>query len=219
MGVFLFIAAILFMIATGAVVCIVCKYAKLKSLLTGSAFQPIIQTDASFGNENEHCKCTTQLCTIAALASMILGFIIFILATTRKCGIFRGKLFSNTVTVLLFFSDVKQYVMVKLCKTVGSIHLFKIFGWLTPAQIILKRKLLWDVVKINWKEVFFTLNATIIHLPTSVIILLIDKFRLRYIIRKRSLLLHVMLRQGTSWYALDSKGYLLPPSCLDDLEI
>ena len=31
-----------------------------------------------------------------------------------------------------------------------------------------------------------------------------DKFRLRNIMRKRSLLLHIMLKQGTSWYALDS---------------
>ena len=34
--------------------------------------------------------------------------------------------------------------------------------------------------------------------------------------RKRSLLLHIMLKQGTSWYALNSKEYLLSPPCLDD---
>ena len=37
--------------------------------------------------------------------------------------------------------------------------------------------------------------------------------------RKRSLLLHVMLRQGTSWYALDNVEYLLPPPHLEELEI
>ena len=207
------------MIATTAIVCIICKHAKLKALLTGIVFQPIKQTDAISGNENEHCKCTAQWYTIASLASMIIGLIIFILATTGKCRIFKGKLFSNTVTVLLFFPDVKQYVLVKLCKTAGSIHLFKIFGQLTPDQITLERKLLWDVVEIEWKGVFMTLNATLIHLPTLVIIPLRDTFRFRCIIRKRSLLLHVMLRQETSWYALDSKEYLLPPPCLDDSEI
>ena len=35
---------------------------------------------------------------------------------------------------------------------------------------------------------------------------------------KRSLLLHVMLRQGTSWYALDDIEYLLPPPCLEESE-
>ena len=28
-----------------------------------------------------------------------------------------------------------------------------------------------------------------------------------------------MLKQGTSWYALDSKKYLLPPPCLDDSQM
>ena len=126
MNVFLFIATILSIIATAVIVCSVCKHSKLKALLSGIAFQPVEQTDAIVGNENENCKCTAQWYTIAALASMSIGLIMFILETTKKCRIFRGKLFSNTVTVMLFFSDVKQYVPVKLCKTMGNIHLFEI---------------------------------------------------------------------------------------------
>ena len=156
---------------------------------------------------------------IGALTFMIIGLIFFILARPRKCRIFRGHLCSNTVTVVLFFSDVEHYVPVKLCKTAGSIHLFKIIGHLTPAQITLKRRLLWDIVQIDWKEVLMTLNGNMVYLPTSVIIPMRDKFGLRCIIRKRSLLLHVMLKQGISWYALDSKEYLLPPPCLDNSEI
>ena len=152
MDVFLFIVAILSMVTTAAIVCIICKHAKQKALLTGIAFQPIRETDATFGNQIANCKCAVQWYTIAALASMIIGLILFILVTTTKCKIFRGKLFSNTVTVMLIFSDVKQYVPVKLCKTAGSINLFKIFGQLTPDQIILERKLLWDVVKKDGKK-------------------------------------------------------------------
>ena len=76
MDIFLFIATILSMIATATIVCIVCKRAKVKALLTGIAFQPIKQTDVIFGNENEHCKCTAQWYTIAALASMTIGLIV-----------------------------------------------------------------------------------------------------------------------------------------------
>ena len=206
------------MIATAAILHIMCKHAKLKALLTGIAFHAIREIDAIFGsnNENGYYTCGMQWYTIAAFASMIIGLMLFILATTTKCRIFRGQLFSNTVTVMLFFSDVNQYVPIKIYKTAGSIHLFKTFGHLTPDQITLKRKLLWDVVKIDWKEVFMILNGTIIHLPILVIIPLRDKIRLSCIMRKRSLLLHVMVRQGTSWYALDSKEYLLPPPCLED---
>ena len=148
MDVFLFITTILSMIVASAIVQIVCKHAKLKALITGIAFQPIKQTHATFGNRNEHCKCAVQWYTIAALAMMVMGLIIFILTTTQKCRIFRGRLYSNTVAVLLFFSDVKQHVLVKLCKPAGSNHLFQIFGQLTLDQITLEIKLLWDVVKV-----------------------------------------------------------------------
>ena len=37
--------------------------------------------------------------------------------------------------------------------------------------------------------------------------------------RKRSLLLHVMLRQGISWYALDNIEYLLPSPHLEESQI
>ena len=46
MDVFLFIATILSMIATAAIVHIVCKHEKLKDLIRGIAFQPIKQIEA-----------------------------------------------------------------------------------------------------------------------------------------------------------------------------
>ena len=44
-------------------------------------------------------------------------------------------------------------------------------------------------------------------MPISVKVLLRDKYKLRTLMEKHSLLLHVMLRQGTSWYALDNIDY------------
>ena len=119
----------------------------------------------------------------------------------------------------MLFSDIKQYIPVKLCRTAGSIHLFQIYGQLTPDQITLERNFVWDIVKIDWKEVFLTLDGTIIPLPTTVKIPLRDKYRLRCIMRKRSLLSHVMLRQGLSWYVLDNIEYLLQPPHLHESEI
>ena len=57
------------------------------------------------------------------------------------------------------------------------------------------------------------LNGTIVRMPKMVRVPLRDKYRLRSLMDKRSLLLHVMLRQGTSWYALDKTNseVLLPP--------
>ena len=99
---------------------------------------------------------------------MVIVLTIYILVSTQKCTIFKRGLYSNTVTVMLFFSDIKQHVPVKLCKTAKSIHLFQIYGQLTPDQITLERIYLWDIIRIDWKEVFVTLNGTIIQLPILV---------------------------------------------------
>ena len=184
MNTFLFIATILSIIATAAIVHLVCKHTKLKVLIMGIAFQPIKQTEAIFDTGKVQHTCTVQWCTVAVLTSMIIGVIIYVLATMQKCTIFKGRLYSNTVTVMLFFSDIKQYVPVKLCNITGSIHLFQIYGELTPDQITLERKYLWDIITIVWREVFVTLNGTIIQLPILVKIPLRDKYRLRCIMRK-----------------------------------
>ena len=219
MDIFLFIAAILSMLATAAIIHLVCKHTKLKALVTGITFQPIKQTEALIDKENIIQNCTAQWYTIVALTLMVTGLTIYIFTTTQRCTIFKRKLYSNTVTVMLFFSDIKQYIPVKLCKTAGSIHLFQIYGQLTSNQITLERNYLWDVVKIEWGEVFLALNGAIVQLPISVKVPLRDKYRLRHMMSKRSLLLHIMLRQGTSWYALDNIEYLLPPPCSEESEL
>ena len=219
MDIFLFIAAILSMLATEAIIHVVCKHTKLKALVTGITSLPIKQTEALIDKESITQNCTAQWYTIAALTLMVIGLIIYIFTTTQRCTIFKRKLYSNTVKVILFFSDVKQCIPVKLCKTTGSIHLCQIYGQLSSNQITLERNFLWDVIKIEWGEIFLTLNGAIVQLPISVKVPLRDKFSLRHMMSKRSLLLHVMLRQGTSWYALDNVEYLLPPPCLEESEL
>ena len=54
---------------------------------------------------------------------------------------------------MLFISDVQNYVPLKLCKTAGSIHLFKIKSALKSGDIKLNKNYLWDTLEINWNEV------------------------------------------------------------------
>ena len=56
-------------------------------------------------------------------------------AKSKQC---RGHLFSNAVKVMLFISDEQYYVPVKLCRTAGTIHLFKITDTLVPDNVKLK---------------------------------------------------------------------------------
>ena len=215
--IFLFVAAIISMLAVIAIIHLVCRHEKLKALLTGIAFQPVKQAESVAPHQTkEHC--TAQWYAIAALTMMTMLLIVYICLSNQKCTIFKRRLYSNTVTIMLFFSDVKQYIPVKLCKSAGSIHLFQMYGQLNSDQIVLEKNCLWDMIKIKWKEVFVTLNGVILQMPKTVKIPIRDKYRLRKLMDKHSLLLHIMLRQGTSWYSLDNTDFLLPPP-LEESEI
>ena len=63
---------------------------------------------------------------------------------------------------------------------------------------------MWDVIEIDWRPVVITLNGNTINLPSSVIIPFRDKFKIRQIIKSRPLLLHLMLKQGQTWYPLSN---------------
>ena len=60
---------------------------------------------------------------------------IFAVLHSRKLKLCRGFLFWNAVKIMLFISDAQYYVPTKLCKTAGSIHLFKITGMQTPENV------------------------------------------------------------------------------------
>ena len=83
-------------------------------------------------------------------------------------------MFSNAVKIMLFISYVQYYVPIKLCKTLGSIHLFKITGTLNSENIKLNRNYVWDPLEINWKEVNVTFNGNKVNLPKLVTIKLKD---------------------------------------------
>ena len=176
--IFLFAAAIISMLTVAAIIHLVCRHEKLKALLTGIAFQPVNQAEAAVTIQTKEF-CTAQWYAIGALTVLTILLIVYICLSKQKCTLFKRRLYSNTVTIMLFFSDIRQYVPVKLCKTAGSIHLFQIYGQLDSNQIILEKNCLWDMIKIDWKEVFVTLNGTIIRMPKMVKVPLRDKYRLR----------------------------------------
>ena len=84
--------------------------------------------------------------------------------------IFRKYHYSNTIKIMLFISDIKPYVPIKLCKTSGSIHLFKLAGSINRENVTLHKNTLWDILEIDWRLVIITLSGNIINLPGSVII-------------------------------------------------
>ena len=84
---------------------------------------------------------------------------------------------------MIFLSDIKSYVPIKLCKTSGSIHLFQLTGSINKENITLHKNTLWDIMEIDWQPVTITLSGNVINLTGSVIIPFRDKFKIRWIIK------------------------------------
>ena len=152
----------------------------------------------SSGETNSEC---TTLAYIG-ITLTILSLIIVMFLHYRKTKSCKGHRFSNAVKIMIFISDVQNYVPINLCKTVVGIHLFKIMGTLKAKNITLIKNYLWDALEIHWKEVTVTFNENKIDLPRVVVIKLKDKIKVRWLMNREPLFSHLMLKQGITWFTL-----------------
>ena len=112
----------------------------------------------------------------------------------------QGVQIPNVVKIVLFISDVQHYIPVKLTKTSGSPHLFKLTGTLNSEDIKLNKNYLWDTLEKNWDKIKLTFNDSEIKLPQLVTIKMQDKIRIRRMMSKDMQISHVMIKQGITWY-------------------
>ena len=140
---------------------------------------------------------------------MILNLVIVVLLLLRKLKkgiLFQGRPFSNLVKVKLFLADTKSYVSLNLSQSSGNMHLFKLISELSPHDVILKKNWIWDVLEIKLENTWITLNNKEIHLPTTLLIPLVYKIKVRKLFSKITLMhIYIMLKQQKSWYSLQSK--------------
>ena len=104
--------------------------------------------------------------------------------------------------IIIFISYVQNYIPIKLCKTAGRTHLFKITGMLKAENTKLNKNYICDTLEIDWKEVTVTFNDNKINLPRVVTIKLQDKIKVRHLMKRETLLFHLMLNKGIMWFTL-----------------
>ena len=155
-------------------------------------------------NEENEAKNKEYWIIIIWLSLILLCVLFLTIEKLCRMPVFRKYHYSNTIKIMLFISDIKSYVPIKLCKTSGSIHLFKLTGTINKENITLRKNTIWDEIEIDWRPVTITLSGNTINLPGSVIVPFRDKFKIRRMIKSRPLLLHLMLRQGQTWYLLSN---------------
>ena len=154
---------------------LLCKHKKIRVLITSLVLHQIKEVGTVPQETNSEC---TTLAYIGIIL-MILSLIIVTFLHCRKSNFCKGHRFSDAVKIMIFISDVQNCVPIKLCKTAGGIHLFKIMGTLKAKNIKLIKNYLWDTLEIVWKEVTVTFNGDKIDLPRVVLITLQDKIKVR----------------------------------------
>ena len=165
-------------IATILTIYAICKDNKLRALVTSLALQQVKEVKVEGMEDVDYkCKCTAQFYII--LSNTMIGLIIFTILQLRRIKLCRGQLFSNVVKIMLFVSDIQYYIPVKLCKTAGSIHLFRIAGKIMTDKVKLNKYYIWDILEIDWSKVKVTYNGKVINLPKSITVRLWDKFKVR----------------------------------------
>ena len=143
--IFMFISAIISLWATALTLYLLCKHKKLQTLMASLVLHQVKEVGAVTQKEiNSECR--------------ILGLLMVTILHYRKSKFCKGHMFSNLVKIMAFISDVQNYICVKLCKTAGNIHLFKITGTLEAEDVKLNKNYIWDTLKIDWKEVTVTFN-------------------------------------------------------------
>ena len=143
---FVFVIAIISIITTMVIIYTLCKHNKLRALVMSLGLQQVKGVKAEeIRDENYKCNCTSQFYIILALSIIIIGLVVFAILWVRRIRLCRGQLFLNVVKIMLFISDIQYYVPVKLCKTAGSIHLFKITGKLMIDKVKLNKHYKWDI--------------------------------------------------------------------------
>ena len=195
--IFMFTSSIISIISTTLVIYLFCKHKHIRTLVASLILHKIKEVEANSSSEGTNTECKTLAYTGIILTVLSLISVTFL--NYRKSRFCKGYKFSNAVKIKLFISDVQNYVPIKLCKTAGSIHLFKIRGTLKSGDVKLNRNYLWDTLEI------VTFNDNKIELPQIVAIKIQDNIKVRRLMNREPLIFHVMIRQGITWFNLETE--------------
>ena len=201
--IFVFASSIISIISTILVIYLFCKHKHIRTLVTSLILHKIKEVEANSSSERTNSECKTLAYIGITLTVLILIIVTFL--HYRESRLCKGYKFSNAVKIMLFISDIQNYVPIKLCKTAGSIFLFKIKGTPKSRDVNLNRNYLWDTLETYWNKVTVTFNDNKIELPKIVTIKILDKIKVRRLMNREPLIFHVMIRQGITWFNLETE--------------
>ena len=201
-NIFTFTPSIISIITITLVIYLFCKHKHIRTIVASLKLHKAKEVEAKLTTETNNSECSTL--TYIGLALTVLSMAIVIFLHHRKSKFCRGYRFSNVVKIVLFISDVQHYILIKLCKTSDSLYLFKI-SHIEARRYKAEKNYLWNTLEINWNGINLSFNGSEIDLPKIIMIKMQDKIRLRRMINKETQNLHIMIKQGITWYNLETE--------------
>ena len=201
-SIFTFTSSIISIITITLVIYFFCKHKHIRTIVAILLLYKAKEVEASKPMKLEDSECGTL--AYIGIALTLLNMAVVILMHYRKSKFCRGHRFSNIVKIVLFISDVQHYIPIRLCKTSGSLHLFKIIDTLTSEDVRLNKDYLWDTLEINWDKIKLSFHSNEIELPKLVTIKIQDKIRVRRMMSREMQNFHIMVKQGMTWYNLET---------------
>ena len=198
--IFMFTSSTISIISTSLVIYLFCKHKHIRTLVASLILHKIKEVEAESSSEGTNTECKTL--AYVGIILTVLSLRIVTLLHYRKSRLCKGYTFSNAVKIMLFISDIQNYVPIKLCKTAGCIHLFKIKGTLKSGDVKLNRNYLWDTLEVDWNKFTVTFNDNKIELPRLITIKIQDKIKVRRLMNRDPSIFHMMIRQGITWFNL-----------------
>ena len=136
MDIFLFVSMIISLLATTLTVYLLCKHKKLQTLIASLYLHQVKEVGAVTQKEiNSECRTLAY----TGIFLTIFGLDMVTILYYRKSKLCKGHRFSNAVKIMLFISDIQNFIPIKLCKAAGSIYLFKIIGTLKAENMKLNK--------------------------------------------------------------------------------
>ena len=201
-SIFMFTSYMISIITITLVIYLFCKHKHIRTIVASLFLYKAKEVEARTPMKIGDSECGTP--AYIGIALTLLSMAIVILLHYKKSKFCRGHRFSNIVKIVLFISEVQHYIPIRLCKTLGSLHLFKITGTLTSEDIKLNKNYPWDTIEIDWDKIKLSFNSNEIKLPQLVIIKMQDKVRVRRVMSREMQNFHIMVKQGMMWYNLET---------------
>ena len=137
-NIFIFVMAVISVIVMFIVIKLIFKGEKMQALVANLAMIQGVKAISEDIKANDK-----EYWIIIIWLSFILLCILFLtIEKLYRMPMFRNYHYSNTFKIMIFLSDIKSYVPIKLCKTSGNIHLFKLTGSINKENITLHKNTL-----------------------------------------------------------------------------